>query len=131
MRSGADTREYARSVNGPLLIARRMQMQILPIVAVGPAKLTISSVESAVPDLQGPTYSTACVIITQGRCTGCGVKNNPLRKVKFFKNYFANLAVFSVFTLEEIAYNIRKSHSNILSSNRNMAVRSAKVNFIQ
>ena len=43
-------------------------MQILPIVAVGPAKLTISSVESAVSDLQillhvlGP-------IRTRGRCT--------------------------------------------------------------
>jgi len=36
-----------------------------------------------------------------------------------------------MFTLEEIAYNIYKSYSNILSSNRNMAVRNAKVNFIQ
>jgi len=36
-----------------------------------------------------------------------------------------------VFTFEEIAYNVCKSHSNILSSNRNMAVQNAKVNFIQ
>jgi len=36
-----------------------------------------------------------------------------------------------VFTLEEIAYSICNSHSDILSSNRNMAVQTAKVNFIQ
>jgi len=36
-----------------------------------------------------------------------------------------------MFTLEEIAYNIYKSQSNILSSYRNMAVRNAKVNFVQ
>jgi len=36
-----------------------------------------------------------------------------------------------MFSLAEIAYNICKSHSNTLSSNRNMAVRNAKVNFIQ
>jgi len=36
-----------------------------------------------------------------------------------------------VFTVEEIANNMCESHSNILSSNRNMAVRNAKVNFIQ
>jgi len=36
-----------------------------------------------------------------------------------------------VFTLEEIAYNMCKFHSNILSSNRNMAVQNVKVNFIQ
>jgi len=50
------------------------------------------------------------LILHEVQYTRCGIKNNPLRKIKFLKNYYTYIAVFLVFNAKEITYHICKFH---------------------
>jgi len=58
--------------------------------------------------------------------TGCGIKKQPLRKIKFLKNYKTILLCFPPFNAEIITYKTCEFHGNILSKNKTMAVRIKK-----